>query len=148
MTTTIPAVLTDADKVAIASLTQRVVAAWAYHDAEAFAEVFTADGTMVLPGVYLKGHDQIRTYMADAFKGVYKGTQVTGKPIDVRPLGAEAAILLSLGGVLEAGESEVTEGSAIRAAWVAVRHEGGWKLAAYQNTPREAVESIPVGKAA
>jgi len=117
MTTTIPAVLTDADKVAIASLTQRVVAAWAYHDADSFAEVFTEDGTMVLPGVYLKGHDQIRTYMADAFKGVYKGTQVTGKPIDVRPLGAEAAILLSLGGVLEAGESEVTQGSAIRAAW-------------------------------
>jgi uncharacterized protein (TIGR02246 family) len=149
MTTTSTAAFSDADKVAIASLTQRVVAAWAYHDADSFAEVFTDDGTMVLPGVYLKGRQQISAYMAAAFQGVYQGTQVTGKPIDIRPLGADAAILLSLGGVLAAGESEVTEGSAIRAAWVAVRDgAGGWKLAAYQNTPREAIDSIPVGKVA
>ena len=33
---------------AIATLTQKVVAAWAYHDAAAFASVFTEDGTMIL----------------------------------------------------------------------------------------------------
>jgi uncharacterized protein (TIGR02246 family) len=138
-TTSSPAVLSDADKVTIAALTQRVVAAWAYNDAEAFADVFTDDGTMVLPGVYLKGRKEISDYMAAAFSGVYKGTQVTGKPIDIKPLGADAAILLSMGGVLAAGESEVTTASAIRAAWVAVRRDGGWKLATYLNTPRDVV---------
>jgi uncharacterized protein (TIGR02246 family) len=135
-TTTNPAGLSDADKVAIASLTQRVIAAWAYHDADAFADVFTEDGTMILAGVYHKGRAAIRDYMADAFEGIYKGTQVTGKPLDMRPLGGDAAILLSQGGVLEPGESEVSQSAAIRAAWVVVKQAGGWRLAAYQNTPK------------
>jgi len=137
-TTTQQAGLSDADKVGIASLTQRVIAAWAYHDASSFADVFTEDGTMILAGAYRKGRTEIRDYMAAAFEGRYKGTQVTGKPIDMRPLGDGAAILLSQGGVLEPGDSEVSEQAAIRAAWVVVRQDGQWRLAAYQNTPKNA----------
>lgn len=132
--------LSDGDKVAIASLTQKVIAAWAYHDADAFAEVFTEDATMTLAGLYKKGREEIRAYMAEAFEGKYKGTQVTGKPVDLRPLGRDAAILLSQGGVLEPGESEVSDRGAVRAAWVVVKQDGKWLLAAYQNTPRDAVE--------
>ena len=128
--------ITDADKAAIAALTQKVVTSWAYHDAEAFASVFAEDGTMILSGVYCEGRDAVREHMAKAFEGPYKGTQVTGKPISIRALGPDVAILLSLGGVLAAGETEVTEGSAIRASWLAVRQDGQWLLAAYQNTPR------------
>jgi uncharacterized protein (TIGR02246 family) len=128
--------LSDADRVAIASLTRRVVAAWAHHDADSFADVFTEDGSMILAGVYLKGRAEIRDYMAAAFAGAYKGTRVTGQPIDMRPLGDGAAILLSQGGVLARGDSEVSEAAAVRAAWVAVRDDGQWRLAAYQNTPK------------
>ena len=135
-TTEVAAQLSDGDKVAIASLTQRVVAAWAYQDADAFAEVFTDDGTMILAGLYKKGRAEIRDHMATAFASVYKGTQVTGKPIDMRPLGSDAAILLSQGGVLQPGESEVSPAEAIRAAWVVVKRDGQWQLAAYQNTPK------------
>jgi uncharacterized protein (TIGR02246 family) len=127
--------LTSGDQVAIASLTQKVVAAWAYHDSETFAGVFTEDGTMTLPGVHLKGRKAIHDYLVAAYADVYKGTQVTGKPIDMRPLGPDAAILLSQGGVLDPGESEVAHQSAIRAAWIVVRQDGEWKLAAYLNTP-------------
>ncbi|MGH3864296.1 SgcJ/EcaC family oxidoreductase [Actinokineospora sp.] len=140
--------LTDADKVAIASLTQKVIASWAYADAEAFASVFTDDGTMVLPGLYKKGREEIQKYMTVAFADVYKGTQVTGKPIDMRPLGRDAAILLSAGGVLDPGESEVADKAAIRAAWIVVKQDGQWKLAAYQNSPRDAVEGVKTQRAA
>jgi uncharacterized protein (TIGR02246 family) len=142
MSTATSATLSDADKVAIASLTQRVIAAWAYHDAESFADVFTEDGTMVLEGVFQKGRAGIRDYMTAAFEGVYKGTQVTGKPLDMRPLGPDAAILLSQGGVLEADESEVSESGAVRAAWVVLRQDGEWRLAAYQNTPKNARPAV------
>lgn len=135
-TTTNPAGLSQADQVAIASLTQRVVAAWAYHDAESFADVFTDDGTMILTGVYLEGRAEIRDYMAAAFEGVYQGTQVTGKPLGMKPLGSGAAILLSEGGVLDPGESDVSQSAAIRAAWVVVKQDGQWRLAAYQNTAK------------
>jgi uncharacterized protein (TIGR02246 family) len=127
---------TNADKAAIAALTQKVVAAWAYHDADTFASVFTDDGTMILAGVFCDGPGEVRAHMAEAFEGRYKGTQVTGKPISIRSLGPDAAILLSNGGVLERGETEVSEAGAIRASWLVVRRDGEWRLAAYQNTPR------------
>jgi uncharacterized protein (TIGR02246 family) len=131
--------ITDADKAAIAGLTQKVVSAWAHHDAETFASVFADDGTMILAGAYCEGREQVSAYMAEQFKGRYKGTQVTGTPISIRSLGPDVAILLSLGGVLEAGETEVSADSAIRASWLAIRQDGDWCLAAYQNTPRHDV---------
>lgn len=127
--------LSPSDQVAIAALSQKVVAAWAYHDSATFAELFTEDGSMTLPGAHLSGRERIREYLAAAYDGAYKGTQVTGKPIDLRPLGADAAILLSQGGILAPGESEISEHSAIRAAWVVVRIADEWRLAAYLNTP-------------
>jgi uncharacterized protein (TIGR02246 family) len=138
--------ITDADKGAIAALTQKVVVAWAHHDADAFADVFAADGTMILAGVYCEGPGEVRDYMAQAFKGRYKGTQVTGTPISIRPLAPDVAILLSNGGVLEPGETEVSESSAIRASWLAIRQDGEWRLAAYQNTPSHDAEAA-VGSA-
>lgn len=138
---------TDSDAAAIAALTQKVVAAWAYHDAETFASVFTDDGTMILAGSLSTGRDEIRDFMAAAFEGKYKGTQVTGKPISIRALAPDVAILLSNGGVLEAGETEVSEDSAIRASWLVVRQDGQWWLAAYQNTPRHDVNATGEGTA-
>lgn len=137
MTTTETPVGAPADQAAIAALTQRVVAAWAYHDATAFASVFVEDGTMILPGVYRKGRAAVEEYMTEAFQGRYEGTQVTGKPIDIRFLAPDVALLLTMGGVLARGESEVTTDSAIRASWLVVRRDGEWRLAAYQNSPRD-----------
>ncbi|HEX6472702.1 MAG TPA: SgcJ/EcaC family oxidoreductase [Streptosporangiaceae bacterium] len=132
---------TDADKAAVAALTQRVIAAWAYADADAFADVFTEDGTMILPGMYRKGREEIRAYLKDAYANQYKNTQVTGKPLDLRFLAADVALLLTQGGVLAAGESEVSDDQSIRAAWLVVKRDGQWKLAAYQNSP--ATKALP-----
>lgn len=133
MTTT-----TSADSAAIAALTQQIVAAWAKHDAAAFGDVFTEDGTMILAGVYCEGRAAVREFMAKAFDGPYRGTQVTGTPISIRFLGPDAAILLSSGGVIAAGATEVAPDSGIRASWLVTRQDGQWRLLAYQNTPSTA----------
>lgn len=121
----------------IAGLPQRVVAAWANNDADAFAEVFTEDGSLILPGIYKTGREQIRSFMADGFAGPYQGTRVTGQPLELRRLGESAAVLITEGGVLAPGETVVADERAIRATWVAEHRDGRWQLAAYQNCPRD-----------
>lgn len=123
------------DEAAIAALTQRVVTAWAHNDADAFADVFVEDGTMILPGLIKLGREEIRAHLAAAFAGPYKGTRVTGLPLGIRLLSPESGILLSRGGVLSPGETETSDEQTIHASWVVVKRDGAWQLAAYQNSP-------------
>ncbi|AWI32816.1 SgcJ/EcaC family oxidoreductase [Streptomyces tirandamycinicus] len=137
-TTETTVTVTDEDKAAIAALPQRIVQAWAAHDADAFAEVFTPDGSMIIPGVLQKGRESIRAFMAQAFQGPFKGTRVTGTPVDLRFANSESGILITQGGILAPGESEPSADRAVNASWVVVKRDGQWFLAAYQNSPRNA----------
>lgn len=130
---------TQADMAATASLTQRMIAAWAAQDAETIANLFVEDGTMILAGTYCDSRTAIQDYFTRAFQGGYRGTQVTGKPLASRFFGPDAGVLLTAGGVLEPGETEVSDKQAIRASWTVVRRDGEWRLATYQNTPRDRV---------
>jgi uncharacterized protein (TIGR02246 family) len=123
-----------AEQASVAALTQQLLAAWAYADADGIAELFTEDGTLILPGILRQGREDIRAYFKDAFDGKYRDTQVVGKPISMRFFGKDVALLLSSGGVLASGETEVSDAQAIRASWLVVRTGSGWRLAAYQNS--------------
>jgi uncharacterized protein (TIGR02246 family) len=129
----------SADLAAVVGVVHGIVAAWAEHDADAFAAVFTEDGTMVLPGdVYKRGRGEVRGFMAAAFQGPYRGTQVTGQPLGIRFISADVAVMITEGGVLAPGETEVAPERQIKATWVVVRQGAGWQLAAYHNSPSKA----------
>jgi uncharacterized protein (TIGR02246 family) len=121
----------------LAAVPGRLVSAWAAHDAEAFSQLFIQDGALIMPGVYKKGREEIRQFMEAGYAGPYKGTSVTGTPIDIKPLGTGAFALLTVGGVLAPGETEVSTKEAIRASWILVKDDGTWRLAVYQNSPRD-----------
>jgi uncharacterized protein (TIGR02246 family) len=131
------AAFTKADQGEIAAVPARMVAAWAAHDAQAFSELFLPDGTLILPGIYKKGREEIKDFMTAGYAGPYKGTTVTGAPIDLKPLGPGAVALLTTGGVIAAGESELSDKEAIRASWILVKQDGRWQLSVYQNCPRD-----------
>ena len=122
----------------LAAVPGRLVSAWAAQDAEAFSQLFIQDGTMILPGVYKKGREDIRIHMEAGYAGPYKGTSVTGTPLEIKPLGSDAFALITVGGVLAPGEKEVSAKEAIRASWILVKDDDGtWRLAVYQNCPRD-----------
>jgi uncharacterized protein (TIGR02246 family) len=124
------------DVAAVTALPGRIAAAWADYDADAFAETFTEDGTLILPnGIYLTNREEIRSYMKKGFAGPYRGTQVTGTPLAVNVLGDGAAVMNTYGGVIAPGATELAADAAVRATWVVTRKEGEWLIAAYQNTP-------------
>ncbi|MFC0863866.1 SgcJ/EcaC family oxidoreductase [Sphaerimonospora cavernae] len=129
------ATITD-EVTAVREVPGRVVAAWAGNDADAFAQVFTGDATMILPGdVFVSGRQGIRAFMAAAYSGPYKGTRVAGDPVSAKFLGEDAAVLVTRGGILLPGETEVAPERAVRATWVLARQDGQWLITAYQNTP-------------
>ncbi len=126
----------DREKEAL-SVPLRLVAAWAKNDADGVANVFTEDGIMILPGdVFKKGRDEVRAFMAAAYAGPFKGTGVTGRPVDVRFASDDVALLRTHGGILAPGETEIDPELAVRSTWVVVKRDGQWQLAAYQNSPR------------
>jgi uncharacterized protein (TIGR02246 family) len=128
----------DAVMAELAAVPGRLVSAWAANDAEAFSQLFIQDGTMILPGVYEKGREDIRKHMEAGYAGPYKGTSVTGTPLEIKPLGSDAFALITVGGVLAPGEKEVSAKEAIRASWILVKDDDGtWRLAVYQNCPRD-----------
>ena len=121
----------------VAAVPARMVQAWAAHDADAFADLFAEDGTLILPGVYRTGRAEIREFMTAAYQGPYRGTRVTGQPIAIKPLGPGAVALITVGGVLAPGQEDLAPQNAIRASWILVKRDGRWVLAVYQNCPRD-----------
>jgi uncharacterized protein (TIGR02246 family) len=123
----------------VLGLPLRLVAAWAVNDAEGVANCFLEDGILILPGDVLKfGRAEILPFMAAAYAGPFKGTGVTGNPVDVRFASDDVALLRTHGGILAPGETEIDEELAVRSTWVVVKTDGEWQLAGYQNSPRGA----------
>jgi uncharacterized protein (TIGR02246 family) len=108
---------------------------WAAGDADAFAELYTDDATVVQPGVHKKNKGEIRTTMAAGFAGPLKGSRVLDEPQSVRFLGPDTAVVITEGGVLMAGQAELPAERLVRATWVLAKQNEEWFVAAYQNSP-------------
>ncbi len=116
-------------------VTERTTSAWASHDPSAFAEVFTSDTKVVIAGSYLRGRDAIRSYMAAAFSGPLKGTTVISAPVSTEYVNAETGLVITEGGVMLPGETDVCAERAIRGTWLLVPEDGEWRIRAYHSSP-------------
>lgn len=133
------------DAAAVRALVQRLVVAWREQDADKLALVYAPDVTLILPGGAAKGRDAVREYMAEAFRGKWKDTEVLGVPKELRYLdaGEQVVLLLSEGGAYPCGGAEVPAENAIRAMWLFAKRDGEWVVDSYANTPLGSPIPVP-----
>ena len=110
---------------------ERIRLAWNAGDARAYAGEFTEDATYVIfLGEPLLGRREIERNHVDVLTKWQKGTRMAIKPISVRPIDADAASVLTVGG-LGAGDGIAYDKLQ---TFTLVRHDGRWMCAAFQNT--------------
>ncbi len=123
------------DDSAVRDTIRALYTAWAANDADALAALYVEDATVVQPGIYRQSKDDVRAGMAAAFAGPMRNSTVIDELRSVRFLGDDAAVVISEGGVVRAGETELPAGRAVRATWVLVKQDATWRIAAYHNSP-------------
>ncbi|ALX67448.1 SgcJ/EcaC family oxidoreductase [Microbacterium sp. XT11] len=122
---TLPAGLADA--------LDRIRDAWNAGDADAYAEQFTDDATYVIfAGLVSHGRTEIRDDHVPVFEKWQRGSRMSMRIIDVRMLGADAAVVVTEGGV---GKREPVAHDKVQ-TFVFVRDGERWRCAAFQNTKR------------
>src|SRR5580692_10661667 len=124
----------DTDRQAIRDVLASLYKAWAAGDAEAFVAGYTEDATVVQPGVYKKDREEIRATMAAAFAGPLSGSRATDRPVAIRFLSGDTAVVISEGGIIFPGQDAVASERLVRATWVLVRRGDAWHVAAYHNS--------------
>ncbi|AEB46066.1 MULTISPECIES: SgcJ/EcaC family oxidoreductase [Micromonospora] len=127
---------TAEDEKAVLTVPMRIQAAWAANDADAFADVFASNGSLLMGDRQLTSREEIRSYMAEAFAGGFRGARVKGWPIEVRFLTADVALVITEGGIIPPGQDQVAPQDLIRATWVVVRRsDGTLELMSHQSSP-------------
>jgi uncharacterized protein (TIGR02246 family) len=119
----------------VLSVIESVYDAWAAGDADALAQLYTDDATVVQPGIHKRNREDIRTTMAAGFAGPLKGSRVLDEPQSVRFLASNTAVVITEGGILMAGQTELPAERWVRATWVLTQRDDRWHVAAYQNSP-------------
>jgi uncharacterized protein (TIGR02246 family) len=111
------------------------VKAWDANDADAFAEAYAPDATVVLAGgTFLRGREEIRQFMTAGFTGRLRGTRGVDEQESVRRVG-DCAIVVSRSGFMLPGEESVAPERVRRATWTLSRHNEGWRVESYHNCP-------------
>lgn len=126
---------TGEDEKAVLTVPQRIQAAWAANDADVFADIFTDNGSLLMQDEQLTSREQIRAFMRAGFEGPYRGARVTGWPLSVKFLADGVALVITEGGILLDGDTDLAPDRHIRATWVIVAGDGGWALLSHQSSP-------------
>ncbi len=127
----------NADETAVRAVLDRIYAAWAANDAEAFVAPYASDASAALPGSYLSSRDAICATMASLFAGPLKGSRAVYEVDRIRFLGPSdaAAVVNSRGAMLGAGEDQPVASAWMRETWVLSKASGGWRVDAFHQSP-------------
>lgn len=122
------------DRTAIHQLFERAARAWEAGDAEAYATAFTPDADYVsFLGTHYKGRDAIAACHVPLFEKFQKGSRLDGEITGTRFLTPDVAVVHGRGAVVKGKQRRTRRNTKVQ-TYVAVRRDGEWLFAAFQNT--------------
>lgn len=123
------------DEAAIEALVWQLIDGWNRGSGEAFAAPFAEDADFVgFDGTYFKGREEIASFHRMLFERILVGTRLVGKVRGVRFLTHEVALMHAVGGTVMQGQSDIDPERNSVQTLVAIKRDGTWKLAAFQNS--------------
>ena len=124
-----------ADEEAVRGPYRELMDGWNRGSGEDFAAVFTEDGDLVaFDGTHFEGRAEIAPFHQELFDKWLKGTRLVGRVKDVKFLSPDVALMHAVGSTVMRGKSEPSPERDSIQTLVAVRRDGQWHLAAFQNT--------------
>src|SRR5947209_5168501 len=75
---------TGEDEKAVLTVPLRIQEGWERNDADAFAETFTENGSLLMKDNQLSSREEIRDYLKAGFDGELRGARVRGWPLSVK----------------------------------------------------------------
>jgi uncharacterized protein (TIGR02246 family) len=117
------------------ALHRQLLDAWNERDAGAYTDLFATDGTIVgFDGSTVDGRDEIRSHLSGIFADHAPGSYV-GAVRDARLLGPDVGLLRAVTGLIPDGQDDLNPATNAIQSLIAVRVDGDWRVALFQNTP-------------
>lgn len=104
--------------------------AWARQDGAQFAACYRDDATVIGPGIYLRGRDDIDQSMAAAFAGPLKGSRRPHAARSVRFLSGDTAIVVTESTTVFPGEAAAPPDRQHLVTWILTCHDNRWLVEA------------------
>jgi uncharacterized protein (TIGR02246 family) len=124
-----------ADEAAIRAIYQQLMDGWNAGSGDAFASLFEEDGDLVgFDGTHFKGRQEIALFHQRLFDMFLKGSRLVGKVRNLRFLTSDVAVMHAIGGTVMAGQTHLEPERNSVQTLVAIKRNGKWSLAAFQNT--------------
>jgi uncharacterized protein (TIGR02246 family) len=122
---------------AVVALYEQLLASWNDRDAAGYAALFAPDGSIVgFDGSQVDGPAAIAAHLGQIFADDPTPTYLA-KMREVRAIGQDAALLRAVSGLLPRGHTDLNPAANAIQSMVAVRRDGAWRIALFQNTPAQ-----------
>jgi len=127
----------SSDESAVRTLYYQLLTSWNACDASNFATPFIEDAEVIgFDGSQMSGRAEIETTLRQIFADHETGAYV-GIIRSVRFLAPEVAMLRAVSGIIPAGQDNLNPALNAQQTLIAVKHDGIWRIALYQNTPAQ-----------
>lgn len=122
---------------ALTDVYEQLLARWNARDAGAYAALFAPDGNIVgFDGSQMDGPVAIATHLGQIFADHLTPTYVA-KVREVRLLTPDVALLRAVSGLVPRDKGGLNPAANAIQSLVAVRRDGVWRIALFQNTPAQ-----------